>query len=93
MNLTIVPENMQYIFAGADYYLSQKDINFLNEKVARAKKLEKCNGANYPGLTQSAVHWLLTAYHHKESVSKAAFQKVLDDLYKVRQPRKFWLFS
>ena len=90
MKLTVVPTNMQYIFAGANYLLSQEDINFLNQKVARAKKLEKCNGAIYPGLTQSAVHWLLTAFHHAEPVSKTAFEKVLDDLYQVRQPRKWY---
>ena len=90
MKLTIVPENMQYIFTEADHLLSQEDINFLNEKVARAKKLEKCNGADYPGLTKSAVHWLLTAYHHEEPINKTAFQKILDDLYQVRQPRKWY---
>lgn len=90
MNLKIVPENMTYIFAGADYLLSQEDIDFLNQKVARAKKLEKYNGATYPGLTQSAVHWLLTAFHHAEPISKAAFQKILDDLYQVRQPHKWY---
>ena len=90
MKLTIVPDNMKYIFAGADYLLSQEDIDFLVQKVARAKKLEKCNGAVYPGLTQSAVHWLLTAFHNAEPVSKDAFQKILDDLYQVRQPSKWY---
>lgn len=90
MNLTIVPENMQYIFKDADHLLSQEDLNLLNEKVNRAKKLEKCNGADYPRLTKLAVHWLLTAYHHEEPINKTAFQKILDDLYQVRQPRKWY---
>lgn len=93
MNITIVPhivpENMQYIFKDADHFLSQEDLNLLNEKVDRAKKLEKCNGADYPGLTQSAVYWLYYAYNHKELINKAAFYKILDDLYNVRQPRKW----
>lgn len=90
MDITIVPENMQYIFKDADYLLSQEDLKLLNEKVNRAEKLEKCNGAYYPGLTKSAVHWLYHAYNYKGLVNKTAFQKVLDDLYKVRQPRKWY---
>ena len=40
MNITFVPENMQYLFQNADYLLSQEDITLLKEKDARAKKLK-----------------------------------------------------
>ncbi len=55
MNITFVPENMQYLFQNADHLLSQEDITLLKEKDARAKKLETHNGALYQGLTKSAV--------------------------------------
>lgn len=41
MNITFVPENMQYLFQNADHLLSQEDITLLKEKDARAKKLKK----------------------------------------------------
>ena len=59
---TKIPENMQYIFENADYLLSQEDYQLLTEKHNRAKNLKENNGAIYPGLTQSAVMWLETAY-------------------------------
>ena len=40
MNITFVPENMQYLFQNADHLLSQEDIALLKEKDARAKKLK-----------------------------------------------------
>lgn len=87
MNITFVPENMQYLFQNADHLLSQEDITLLKEKDARAKKLETHNGALYPGLTKSAVFWLLQAYETQTHINKNAFQSVIEHLYQIHQPR------
>lgn len=84
-----VPENMKYIFENADYLLTEKDYNLLEEKHNRAKNLKLKNGAIYPGLTQSAVMWLVTAYDAKKSVNKQAFQNTLTRLSQINKPSRY----
>lgn len=86
---TKIPENMQYIFENADYLLSQEDFQLLTEKHNRAKNLKENNGAIYPGLTQSAVMWLETAYVAKKSINKQAFDNVIERLSQINKPSRY----
>lgn len=83
---TQIPENMQYIFENADYLLTKEDHALLEEKHNRAKNLKENNGAIYPGLTQSAVVWLATAYDAKKSINKQAFDDVIERLSQINKP-------
>lgn len=86
MNTTIIPENMQYLFKNADYFLSQNDVDLLKEKDTRAKNLEQHNGAIYPGLLRSAVFWLIKAYDENTLVNKKAFRDTIDRLTQIKKP-------
>lgn len=86
---TKIPENMQYLFENTDYLLTEEDYNLLEEKHNRAKNLKENNGAIYPGLTQSAVVWLETAYLSQTTVSKQAFQDTLERLSQINKPTRY----
>ena len=86
---TKIPENMQYLFENADYLITEKDYNLLEEKHNRAKNLKENNGAIYPGLTQSAVVWLATAYDAKKSVNKKSFDDVIERLTQINKPTSY----
>ena len=86
---TQIPENMLYLFENADYLLSQEDYQLLTEKHNRAKNLKENNGAIYPGLTQSAVVWLATAYDAKKSINKQAFDDVIERLSQINKPSRY----
>ena len=86
---TQIPENMKYIFESADYLLTEEDYTLLEEKHNRAKNLKENNGTIYPGLTQSAVVWLATAYDAKKSINKQAFDDVIERLSQISKPSRY----
>lgn len=86
---TPIPENMKYLFEKADYLLTKEDYTLLKEKHNRAKNLKENNGAIYPGLTQSAVVWLATAYDAKKSINKQAFDNVIERLSNIQKPNRY----
>ena len=86
---TQIPENMLYLFENADYILTKEDYTLLEEKHNRAKNLKENNGAIYPGLTQSAVIWLTTAYDAKKSINKQAFDNVIERLSNIQKPSRY----
>jgi hypothetical protein len=86
---TKIPENMQYLFEKANYLLTEEDYALLKEKHNRAKNLKENNGAIYPGLTQSAVVWLATAYDAKKSVNKKSFDDVIERLTQINKPTRY----
>lgn len=86
---TPIPENMLYLFENADYLLTDEDYTLLEEKHNRAKNLKENNGAIYPGLTQSAVMWLETAYVAKKSINKQAFDDVIERLSQINKPSRY----
>lgn len=86
---TQIPENMLYLFENADYILTKEDYTLLEEKHNRAKNLKENNGAIYPGLTQSAVIWLATAYDAKKSINKQAFDNVIERLSNIQKPSRY----
>ena len=86
---TQIPENMLYLFENADYILTKEDYTLLEEKHNRAKNLKENNGAIYPGLTQSAVIWLATAYDAKKSINKQAFDNVIERLSIIQKPSRY----
>ena len=86
---TPIPENMLYLFENADYILTKEDYTLLEEKHNRAKNLKENNGAIYPGLTQSAVVWLATAYDAKKSVNKKSFDDVIERLTQINKPTRY----
>ena len=86
---TQIPENMKYIFESADYLLTEYDYTLLEEKHNGAKNLKENNGAIYPGLTQSAVVWLATAYDAKKSINKQAFDDVIERLSQINKPSSY----
>ena len=86
---TTIPENMLYLFENADYILTEEDYTLLEEKHNRAKHLKENNGAIYPGLTQSAVIWLATAYDAKKSINKQAFDNVIERLSNIQKPSRY----
>ena len=86
---TTIPENMLYLFENADYLLTEEDYTLLEEKHNRAKNLKENNGAIYPGLTQSAVVWLVTAYDTKKSINKQAFDNVIERLSNIQKPSHY----
>lgn len=86
---TPIPENMLYLFENADYLLTEKDYTLLEQKHNRAKNLKENNGAIYPGLTQSAVVWLTTAYDAKKSINKQAFDDVIKRLSNIQKPSRY----
>lgn len=86
---TSIPENMLYLFENADYLLTEEDYTLLEEKHNRAKNLKKNNDAIYPGLTQSAVIWLATAYDAKKSINKQAFDDVIERLSNIQKPNRY----
>ena len=83
---TPIPENMLYLFENADYILTKEDYTLLEQKHNRAKNMKENNGAIYPGLTQSAVVWLATAYDAKKSINKQAFDDVIESLSNIQKP-------
>lgn len=83
---TKIPENMQYLFENADYLLTKEDYQLLTEKHNRAKNLKENNGAIYPGLTQSSVHWLSKAYLNQTPVNKQAFDNTITRLSNIKKP-------
>lgn len=86
---TTIPKNMLYLFENADYILTEEDYTLLEEKHNRAKNLKENNGAIYPGLTQSAVIWLATAYDAKKSINKQAFDNVIERLSNIQKPSRY----
>lgn len=86
---TPIPENMKYLFENADYILTKEDYTLLEQKHNRAKNLKENNGAIYPGLTQSAVIWLATAYDAKKSINKQAFDNVIERLSNIQKPNRY----
>ena len=86
---TQIPENMLYLFENADYILTKEDYTLLEQKHNRAKNLKENNGAIYPGLTQSAVVWLVTAYDAKKSINKQAFDNVIERLSNIQKPSHY----
>lgn len=86
---TQIPENMLYLFENADYILTKEDYTLLEQKHNRAKNLKENNGAIYPGLTQSAVIWLATAYDAKKSINKQAFDNVIERLSNIQKPNRY----
>ena len=86
---TQIPENMLYLFENADYILTKEDYTLLEQKHNRAKNLKENNGAIYPGLTQSAVVWLATAYDAKKSINKQAFDDVIERLSNIQKPNRY----
>ena len=84
-----IPENMLYLFENADYLLTKEDYTLLEKKHNRAKNLKENNGAIYPGLTQSAVVWLATAYDAKKSINKQAFDNIIDRLSNIQKPSRY----
>jgi hypothetical protein len=86
---TQIPENMLYLFENADYILTKEDYTLLEQKHNRAKNLKENNGAIYPGLTQSAVVWLATAYDAKKSINKQAFDDVIKRLSNIQKPSSY----
>ena len=86
---TPILENMLYLFEKANYLLTEEDYTLLKEKHNRAKNLKENNGAIYPGLTQSAVIWLETAYEAKKSVNKQAFDDVIKRLSNIQKPSRY----
>lgn len=86
---TAIPENMLYLFENADYLLTKEDYTLLEKKHNRAKNLKENNGAIYPGLTQSAVIWLATAYDAKKSINKQAFDNVIERLSNIQKPSRY----
>lgn len=86
---TQIPENMLYLFENADYILTKEDYTLLEQKHNRAKNLKENNGAIYPGLTQSAVIWLATAYDAKKSINKQAFDNVIERLSNIQKPSRY----
>ena len=86
---TQIPENILYLFENADYILTKEDYTLLEQKHNRAKNLKENNGAIYPGLTQSAVVWLATAYDAKKSINKQAFQDTLERLSQINKPSHY----
>lgn len=86
---TQIPENMLYLFKNADYILTKEDYTLLEQKHNRAKNLKENNGAIYPGLTQSAVIWLATAYDAKKSINKQAFDNVIERLSNIQKPNRY----
>lgn len=86
---TPIPENMKYLFEKADYLLTEEDYTLLEEKHNRAKNLKENNGSIYPGLTQSAVIWLATAYDAKKSINKQAFDNIIKRLSNIQKPSRY----
>ena len=86
---TPIPENMKYLFENADYFLTEEDYTLLEKKHNRAKNLKENNGAIYPGLTQSAVVWLATAYDAKKSINKQAFNDIIERLSNIQKPSRY----
>lgn len=86
---TQIPENMLYLFENADYILTKEDYTLLEQKHNRAKNLKENNGAIYPGLTQSAVIWLATAYDAKKSINKQAFDDIIERLSNIQKPSRY----
>lgn len=86
---TPIPENMKYLFKNTDYLLTEEDYTLLKEKHNRATNLRENNGAIYPGLTQSAVIWLATAYDAKKSINKQAFDDVIERLSNIQKPSHY----
>lgn len=86
---TPILENMLYLFEKANYLLTEEDYTLLKEKHNRAKNLKENNGAIYPGLTQSAVIWLETAYEAKKSINKQAFDDVIKRLSNIQKPSRY----
>lgn len=86
---TQIPENMLYLFENADYILTKEDYTLLEQKHNRAKNLKENNGAIYPGLTQSTVVWLATAYDAKKSINKQAFDDVIKRLSNIQKPSSY----
>lgn len=86
---TPILENMLYLFEKANYLLTEEDYTLLKEKHNRAKNLKENNGAIYPGLTQSAVIWLETAYEAKKSVNKQAFDDIIKRLSNIQKPSRY----
>lgn len=86
---TPILENMKYLFENADYLLTEEDYTLLEEKHNRAKNLKENNGAIYPGLTQSAVIWLETAYDAKKSINKQAFDDIIERLSNIQKPSRY----
>ena len=86
---TAIPENMLYLFENADYLLTKEDYTLLEKKHNRAKNLKENNGAIYPGLTQSAVIWLATAYDAKKSINKQAFDNIIERLSNIQKPSRY----
>ena len=86
---TPILENMLYLFEKANYLLTEEDYTLLEEKHNRAKNLKENNGAIYPGLTQSAVIWLETAYEAKKSINKQAFDDVIKRLSNIQKPSRY----
>ena len=86
---TQIPENILYLFENADYILTKEDYTLLEQKHNRAKNLKENNGAIYPGITQSAVVWLATAYDAKKSINKQAFQDTLERLSQINKPSHY----
>ena len=87
---TPIPENVKYLFENADYLLTEEDYTLLEEKHNCAKNLKENKGAIYPGLTQSAVIWLATAYDAKKSINKQAFDDVIERLSKIQKPSRYY---
>jgi hypothetical protein len=86
---TPILENMLYLFEKANYLLTEEDYTLLKEKHNRAKNLKENNGTIYPGLTQSAVIWLETAYEAKKSVNKQAFDDIIKRLSNIQKPSHY----
>ena len=86
---TPILENMLYLFEKANYLLTEEDYTLLEEKHNRAKNLKENNGAIYPGLTQSAVIWLTTAYDAKTLVNKQAFDNIIEHLSNIQKPSRY----
>lgn len=89
MQLTNIPENMQYLFKNADYLLTEEDFNLLTQKRNRAENLELDNGAIYPGLTKAAAFWLNRAYLNDTPVNKKEFDDTIERLSKITKPSKY----
>lgn len=85
-----IMSNMKYIFENANLKMNEQQIKQLEATHARARKLEKHNGALLKGLVDAAAHWLKYAGKHDISVNQRAYEECLRELDNVHIPDPYW---
>lgn len=89
-----IPENMVYIFKEPDLSLGLRDNNKIEDIYAEICKLDKepNNKGVISGFTTSALYWLQVAAERRIPVSKAAYDKIMeeaDEIIRTFSPKNF----